>query len=59
MSAGRPGQLDHNQNKEGQLTNNTSSKGKKGKKLTSEAPPILDHPQDHLLDQGMTSCQGT
>ena len=33
------GQLDHNQNKEGQLTNNTSSKGKKGKKSTSEAPP--------------------
>ena len=33
------GQLDHNQNKEGQPTNNTSSKGKKGKKLTSEAPP--------------------
>ena len=33
------GQLDHNQNKEGQPTNNTSSKGKKGKKSTSEAPP--------------------
>ena len=33
------GQLDCNQDKEGQQTGNASSKGKKGKKLTSEAPP--------------------
>ena len=33
------GQLDCNQDKEGQLTENTSHKGKKYKKSTSEAPP--------------------
>ena len=51
------GQPDCNQDREGQLTNITSSKGKKSKKLTSEAPPPLDHLQDHPLDQGMTSLQ--
>ena len=34
------GQPDCNQGKESQLTNNTSSKGKKSKKLTSKAPPL-------------------
>ena len=33
------GQPDHNQDKECQPTKNTSHKGKKNKKLTSEAPP--------------------
>ena len=33
------GQLEHNQDKEGQQIENTSSKGKKNKKLTSEAQP--------------------
>ena len=31
--------MDHNQNAAGQPTENTMSKGKKGKKLTSESPP--------------------
>ena len=33
------GQLDHNQDKEGQPINTTSNKGKKSKKSTSEVPP--------------------
>ena len=53
------GQPDHNQDKEGQPTENTSHKEeRKTRSQILRLHPILAHLQDHQSDQGMTSCQG-
>ena len=49
------GQLDCNQ--ERQLANTTSGKGKKPRSQLPRLHPILDHLQNHMLDQDMTSHQ--